>query len=113
MQSAGLMLLALVVMPTVALAGDTRCMYDGNFYESGAGRCNDAGKQERCADGVWKPLGLDCADEGAGAAGMAEEPAVDDDRVDTPGRPAVPPGNDASRTTTTPGGRSSASSPPA
>ena len=94
MERGGLMLLALIVMPTVALAGDTRCMYDGTFYESGAVRCNDAGKQERCLDGLWKPLGLDCADEGAGAAGKAEEPAVDDDRVNAPPRPAEPPVNE-------------------
>ena len=85
-----LLLLALAVTPIPALALDTRCIYDGSFYESGAVRCNAAGSQERCVDGTWKPLGLDCADEAAGAPGMAEEPAVPNDAVNASPRPTVP-----------------------
>ena len=94
MEKRGLVLLALLVTPAVALGGDTRCMYGGTFYESGAVRCNESGKQYRCVDATWKFLGLDCADEGAGAPGKAEEPAVAEDGVNAPARPAVPPVNE-------------------
>ena len=93
MQKRGLVVLALVLTPAVALARDTRCMSSGKFYKSGAVRCNEKGTQDRCVDGSWKPLGLDCADEGAGDAGKREQPAVEDDAVDAPAPPAVPPVN--------------------
>ena len=65
----------LVVAVGSAVGGDVRCIYGGKFYGPGAVRCQD-GSQQQCVAGTWKDLGLDCADEGAGAAGMREQPGV-------------------------------------
>ena len=90
MKKVGLLLLALAATPAAARAGDERCIYGGNFYGPGAVRCNQAGSQERCVAGTWKALGIDCADEDAGPAGMPEEPGVGDDAVNARPRPTIP-----------------------
>ena len=89
MRSTALLLWTLAVVPIAA--ADERCIFDGSFYASGSVRCNEAGSQERCVGGSWKPLGLDCADEGAGAPGIPEDPGVPRDAVDAPPRAIMPP----------------------
>lgn len=96
MKRLGFLLLALGATPALVLAGDERCIYGGSFYGPGAVRCNAAGSQERCVAGTWKALGLDCADEAAGPAGMPEEPGVNDGAVNTRPRPTIPPMPDTS-----------------
>ncbi len=71
----GTALLLIGVAASSAVAGQGRCIYGGKFYDPGGVRCQD-GSQQQCVDGSWKPLGLDCANEGAGAAGMREQPGV-------------------------------------
>jgi hypothetical protein len=75
MRKAGTLLLALVMTAGSAGAGEVRCMYGGQFYGPGAVSCQ-AGSQVQCVDGRWNPLGLACADEGAGTGGMREQPGV-------------------------------------
>ena len=89
MGRAGALLLVLVMTVGSAMAGDVRCMSEGKFYGPGAVRCQ-AGSQQQCVDGGWKSLGLECAAEGAGPAGMREQPGVPQVGAGTPPPPTVP-----------------------
>lgn len=85
----GAAFLLLVVTATSAVA-EVRCIYGGKFYGPGAVRCQ-GGSQQQCLDGNWQPLGLACADEGAGAGGMREQPGVPADAPPAqPGAPVLP-----------------------
>jgi hypothetical protein len=64
-------------------------MYEGQFYSNGSVSCQ-GGSQQRCVEGRWQPLGLGCAAEEAGAAGMREQPGVNAPSVNAPPSPAGP-----------------------
>ena len=90
MGKTGVLLLGLVMTAGSAGAGEVRCMYGGKFYGPGAVSCQ-AGSQAQCVDGTWNPLGLDCADEGAGTGGMREQPGVPQVGEGWVAPPAAPP----------------------
>ena len=80
----------LVVTAGSAVGEDVRCMYGGKFYGPGSVSCQ-AGSQAECVDGRWNPLGLDCADQGAGPGGIREQPGVPQAGDDAVPPPTVPP----------------------
>lgn len=90
MRLIGVVLLGLAAAAGSAAGGGVQCIYGGKYYGPGAVRCQD-GSQQQCIAGDWMDLGLDCADEGAGAAGMREQPGVPAVGAGAQPVPMVPP----------------------
>ena len=97
------LMLIVGLLPAGSALADTRCMWGGTFFGTGAMSCQ-AGAQAQCVDGRWKMTGSDCAGQAADPSGEERQPGVVEPRVGDPGvvepgvgsmkPPSVPPVGD-------------------